>query len=371
MEIPLLNLKRQYMTIKDEIDDAIKGVVDNQAFVLSEEVTKLEEEIAAYCNTQYAVGVASGTDAILLALRAIGVAKGDLVITTPFTFFATAEVISMLGARPVFVDIDPGTYNIDPENMRQVLEAMDADTLKKVKAIIPVHLYGQCAEMDSIISIAEKYDLGIVEDCCQAIGSEYSDKGAGSFGIAGALSFFPSKNLGGFGDGGMIVTSDPSLKDEVRKLRVHGSDKTYIHESIGYNSRLDSLQAAILRVKLKKLDNWIAARRAIAKKYDKAFLSKGITIPAVSENIFHTYQNTISVNNRDEVVKALNETGVAARIYYPVPLHLQACYKGLGYSAGDFPVSEDASEKVLSIPIYPELKEEEIDFIITNVIKLI
>ncbi|MFQ5953067.1 MAG: DegT/DnrJ/EryC1/StrS family aminotransferase, partial [Candidatus Omnitrophota bacterium] len=328
----------------------------------------LESEIAGYCGTAQAAGVASGTDALILSLRVAGVGEGDAVITTPFTFFATAESISALGAKPVFVDIDPETYNIDPDKVKELLRDRKPGAGNNLKAIIPVHLYGQCADMDPIMDIAGKYKLKVIEDCAQAVGATYKGRKAGSFGDAGCLSFFPSKNLGGFGDGGMVISSDASLIEHIKKLRVHGSSKQYIHDEIGYNSRLDSLQAAILRVKLKKLDDWLEARRTIAAKYDKAFSPLGIRTPKVSQGNTHTYhQYTMAVSNRDEMLRYLNDKGIAARVYYPVPLHLQECYKDLGYSVGSFPVSEKTTGKVLSLPVYPELSNEQIDYVINTV----
>ncbi len=368
MTIPLLDLGAQYRAIKKEIDEALMRVVESQYFILSQEVGALEREMADYTGVTHAAGVASGTDAIILALRAIGVGEGDLVITTPFTFFATAESISVVGARPVFADIDRQTYNIDPDKIVKVLEEMDAETRKKVKAVIPVHLYGQCADMDSIMEIAGKYGLKVIEDCAQSIGAVHNGRKAGSFGVAGCMSFFPSKNLGGFGDGGMVVSPDPALIDRVKRLRVHGSREQYIHESIGYNSRLDSLQAAILRVKLKKLDSWLEGRRRNAKRYDEAFSPLGVQVPKVAEGNAHTYhQYTIAVDSRDELLRYLNDRGVAARVYYPVPLHLQPCYREMGYSIGSFPVSEMTAERVLSLPVYPELPDEDVNYVIKTV----
>ncbi|NQT32915.1 MAG: DegT/DnrJ/EryC1/StrS family aminotransferase [Candidatus Omnitrophica bacterium] len=368
MEIPLLDLKAQYRSIKSEIDQVLSKVVESQYFILSGEVASLEKEVSDYCDVPSAAGVASGTDALILALRALGIGKGDAVITTPFTFFATAEAVSILGARPFFVDIDPGTYNIDPDKVEELLQNMDPGTRRTVKAIIPVHLYGQCADMARIMDIAKKYDLKVIEDSAQAIGATYKGKKAASFGDAGCLSFFPSKNLGGFGDGGMIVSPDASVIEEVKMLRVHGSKEMYIHEEIGYNSRLDSLQAAILRIKLKKLDAWLDARRSIAEKYNEAFAEMGIITPMVAEENTHTYhQYTIAVQDRDELLEHLDKNGIAARVYYPVPLHLQPCYKCLEYSIGSFPVSEEKAEKVLSLPVYSELTGEQIEYIIRTV----
>ena len=343
-------------------------MVDSQCFILSKEVDSLEQEVAAYTGVTAAAGVASGTDALILALRALGIGEGDRVITTPFTFFATAEAISVLGAIPVFVDIDPDTYNIDPNKIEEFLRDTHDAIRNTIKAIIPVHLYGQCADMVRIMKIADKYGLKVIEDCAQAIGAVHKGAKAGSFGGAGCLSFFPSKNLGGFGDGGMIISSDPELIERIKKLRVHGSTKQYIHDEIGYNSRLDSLQAAILRVKLRKLDKWLEGRRVVAARYDASFSDMDIIVPKVAEGNTHTYhQYTIAVAKRNELIKHLNEKGIAARVYYPVPLHSQPCYKDLGYSGGSFPVAEEMTEKILSLPVYPELSDEQVEYIVSTV----
>jgi dTDP-4-amino-4,6-dideoxygalactose transaminase len=368
MDIPLLDLKAQYQTIKNEINEVLGKVVESQYFILSPEVASLEKEVADYTGVPYAVGVASGTDAIILALKALGIGAGDMVITTPFTFFATAESVSILGAKPLFVDIEPDTYNIDPDKVEELLDKVEPRDKDKIKAIIPVHLYGQCADMTRIMEIAKKHGLKVVEDCAQAIGAVHNGRKAGSFGDAGCFSFFPSKNLGGFGDGGMVVTSDSVVAERIKKLRVHGSREQYVHDEIGYNSRLDSLQAAILRIKLRKLDEWFKGRQAIAAKYEEAFAPLGIETPKVTESNVHTYhQYTIALDDRNGLIHHLKEKGVAARVYYPVPLHLQPCYKGLEYSIGSFPVSEKMAERVVSLPVYPELSDEKVDYIIEAV----
>lgn len=350
--IQLLDLKAQYKTIKSDIDAALKNVIDAQSFILGKEVEGLEKEIAAYCGTKYAVGVASGTDAIQLALRAAGVGPGDEVITVPFTFIATAEAISNLGATPVFVDIDPVTYNIDPSLIEKKIT-------KKTKAIVPVHLYGQCADMDRVMEIAKKHGIKVIEDCAQAIGATYKRKKAGSFGDAGAISFFPSKNLGGFGDGGMVVTNDEALYREVKLLRVHGSSVKYIHSVLGYNSRLDNLQAAVLRIKLRHLDVWAEKRREHAKYFDNAFSKlSGIQVPVVAPanvHVYHQYVLMVDPKVRDKYIDFLGSKGIESRVYYPIPLHEQECYKGLGYNTGDFPVSEKAALGTFALPVYPEL----------------
>ncbi|HNX90784.1 MAG TPA: DegT/DnrJ/EryC1/StrS family aminotransferase [Candidatus Omnitrophota bacterium] len=369
MQIPLLDLKAQYASIKTEIDKAVARVVESQYFILSDEVSSLEKEVSVYTGIKYAAGVASGTDALILALRAVGIGEKDLVLTTPFTFFATAEAASLLGAEPVFSDIDPETYNIDPVKAEKTIGSLPAEKRKRLKAIIPVHLYGQCADMDGIMELAKKYKLKVIEDCAQAIGATYKGRQAGTFGDISCFSFFPSKNLGGFGDGGMVLSNDEDLIKSVKKLRVHGSDKQYIHDEIAYNSRLDSLQAAVLRVKLKKLDEWLDGRRKVAEKYNAALAGLPVVTPKVAKECVHTYhQYMLATDKRDALMKHLNDNGVASRIYYPVPLHIQPCYKDLGYKNGSMPVSEKAACAVLSLPIYPELTGEQIKYI-TDTIK--
>lgn len=368
MEIPLLDLKAQYESIKNKVNAALMRVVESQYFVLSEEVASFEKEVCDYCGVSRAAGVASGTDALILAMKALGIKEGDLVITSPFTFFATGEAISILGARPVFADIDPKTYNLDPIKTAAIIKDMDIEARLKVKAVIPVHLYGQCADMDAFRAIGEEYGVKIIEDSAQAMGATYKGKKAGSFGSAGAFSFFPSKNLGAFGDGGMVLSNDQKVIERIMELRVHGSRQMYIHEEVGYNSRLDSLQAAILRIKLNELDAWLDRRRIIAGRYDAAFSGLDFATPFVAENNKHTYhQYTIAYSERDALLRYLGKKGISSRVYYPVPLHLQPCYKDLGYSIGSFPLAEKAAEEVLSLPIYSELTDEKIEYIIQNV----
>jgi len=353
MNVPLLDLKRQYQTIKDEINAAIGEVVESQGFKLGPRVAAFEQEIASYCGTKRAVGVASGTDAILLALMAAGVGRDDEVITTPYTFFATAGAVTRVGARPVFVDIDPRTYNIDPSKIE------DAIT-ERTKAIMPVHLYGQCADMDPILEIAERRGVPVVEDAAQAIGSEYRGRRAGSMGLLGCFSFFPSKNLGGYGDGGMITTDSDELADLLVSLREHGQTETYHHWTIGTNSRLDALQAAVLSVKLRHLDGWSDGRAANADYYDSRFEGTGVAAPHREEWNRHIYnQYIVRVPERDELLSYLRESGIGCAIYYPKPLHLQECFKTLGYSKGDMPESERASAETISIPIFSLLSDEE------------
>lgn len=362
MKIPLLDLRRQYKSIKSEIDAAIQKVIDDQDFVLGDAVKGLETKIAQYCGTKHAVGVASGTDALILALRAMGIRDRDEVITSPFTFFATAEAVSLVGAKPVFVDIDPKTYNIDPFLIEKGITA-------STKAIIPVHLYGQAADMDPIRRIAKKHNLLILEDNAQSIGAAYKGAKAGSLGDAAGLSFFPSKNLGGFGDGGMVVTNNSSFAETVRLLRVHGSSKRYIHSVIGTNSRLDNLQAAVLLVKLGYLDKWLEARRRDADYYNTNLKGLPITIPFVPEYNVHTYyMYVIRVPGvQEKLLRYLTDSGIESRVYYPIPLHLQECYKFLGYKKGDLPESEKASTETLSLPIFPEMTLAEKDYVISKV----
>lgn len=362
MKIPLLDLKAQYQSIKVEIDAAIKKVIEMQNFILGEEVSGLEKEVAVYCGTKYGVGVASGTDALILAMKALDVGPGDEVMTTPFTFFATAESISTVGAKPVFVDIDPKTYNIDPNLIEKKIT-------KKTKAIMPVHLYGQCADMDPIMEIARKHGLKVIEDDAQAIGATYKGRRSGSMGDIGALSFFPSKNLGGFGDGGMVTTNDEKLAERIKSLRVHGSSARYVHSEIGMNSRLDNLQAAVLRIKLKYLDKWLEARRETAEFYNEKLKAAPVITPYVPDYNIHTYhQYTLRVKaGREKLMKHLIDSGIETRTYYPIPLHLQDCYKGLGYKKGSIKESEKASEEAFSIPIFPEMTQAQKEYIIEKI----
>ena len=378
MTIPLVDLKAQYDSIKDEIDAAIHRVVQSGQFILGPEVKAFEDEMAAYCGTKYAVGVASGTDALHLALLACGIKAGDEVITSPFTFIATAESIAKCGATPVFVDIDPKTYNIDPQKIDEFLSTNSPlpereRTKVRVKAIIPVHLYGQPAAMEHIHDIARKHNLKVIEDCAQALGAEYKGKKVGSLGDAGCLSFFPSKVLGAYGDGGMVVTNDPEIAETVKILRVHGSKTTYQHVMHGFNSRLDALQAAILRVKLKQLDRWNELRRGKAALYTR-LLSQvdGIEPPYFDKDCksscnYYTVRIKYSHLSRDELRKHLESEGIQTMVYYPLSLHLQEVYKYLGHKLGDFPHSEQAQEQVLTLPMYPELSEEQIELVVQSV----
>ena len=372
MKVSLLNLKLQYKGIREDVLKEIEKICDNQSFILGENVKALEQEIAKYCNAKFAIGVASGTDAILLPLMAAGIGAGDRVITTPYTFFATAGSIARLNAIPVFVDIEPDTYNIDPDKLEHVIKKQTAAQRSRLKAIIPVHLYGQCAEMEPIIKISKKYKLAVIEDAAQTIGATYKGKMAGSIGDFGSFSFYPSKNLGGFGDGGMVTTNNEKLSEKVRILRVHGSKPKYYHKMVGINSRLDELQAAVLRIKLKHLETWTNNRIERAERYDTLFKDAGlsdiVSLPvrrAYNRHVFNQY--IVRVKKRDALRDYLAKEGIGTEIYYPVPLHLQQCFKYLGYKKGDFPASEKAARETLALPIYPELVLEEQEYVVKKI----
>lgn len=368
MKVPLLDLSGQYRSIRKEVLDEVKKVCDSQHYILGRNVSSLESEIAAYCGAKYAVGVASGTDAILLSLMAAGIGPNDKVITTPFTFFATAGSIARLGAVPLFVDIHPDTCNIDPDSLEHALRKK----AKGAKAVIPVHLYGQCADMAPIASLARKYGLAVIEDAAQSIGAVYRGTKAGALGHMGCFSFYPTKNLGGLGDGGMVTTDSSRLAERLKMLRVHGSRKRYYHDTVGVNSRLDEIQAAVLRVKLKYLDKWTALRIRNAGRYDMLFKKAGMTdivrLPHIEEgNVSVFNQYVISVKNRDALRAHLTEQGIGTEIYYPLPLHLQKCFRYLGCKKGDFPASEKAAKEVLALPIYPELGLEQQKDVVSGV----
>lgn len=384
MDIPLLDLKAQYQSIREEINQKILEVASSQKFILGSEVESLEKEIAAFSEVKFATGVSSGSDALIVSLMALDVGEGDAVITTPFTFFATAGAIARLKARPVFCDIDKTSCNISPGKLEELLKNKSKEHQNlKIKAIIPVHLYGQCADMTPIMNLASKHDLFVIEDAAQAIGAEYPSpfgiKKACAMGDFGALSFFPSKNLGAFGDGGMVLTNDESLAKKTKLLRVHGSRDKYFYEILGGNFRLDALQAAILRVKLKYLESWQQKRIEKASYYDNAFKESGlreeglIQIPETlykdkgveSYHVYHQY--VIRSEKRDRLKEFLQEKGVPTAIYYPLPLHLQKCFSYLGYKKGDFPVAEEASQEVLALPVYPELTADQQDFIVSSI----
>jgi dTDP-4-amino-4,6-dideoxygalactose transaminase len=355
LRVPLAETVKQYHEIQVEVDAAIRDVMESGAFILGPQVEKLEHEIAEFSGARFGVGVNSGTDALLLSLVAQGIGPGDEVITTPFTFVATAEAIVLLGAKPVFVDIDPATYNICPE---RVAEAVTPRT----RALMPVDLYGQMADRSALMGIAEKHGLSIIWDAAQAIGCTYDGKPLGAFPGATTLSFYPTKNLGACGDGGMVLTNDAELRDRLLQYRFHGSGGGYIYSRVGYCSRLDALQAAILRVKLRHLTAWNEARRRNADRYRELLAGAKVTLPCVDPRAHHIYhQFTIRSSRRDALQAHLRENGVAAGVYYPLALHLQQAYASLGYKDGDFPVAERATQEVLSIPVHPELTDDQID----------
>jgi dTDP-4-amino-4,6-dideoxygalactose transaminase len=363
--VPLLDLKAQYLALQADIDTAIRKVVDSQHFINGPEVEALEQDVAAYCKVDHCIGVSSGTDALLVALMALGVGNGDEVITTPYTFFATAGAVVRVGARPVFVDIDRATYNIRADQV-------EAHVTPRTRAIIPVHLFGQCADMDPVLAVARKHGLAVIEDAAQAIGSEYQGRRAGSMGTVGCFSFFPSKNLGAFGDGGAVVTRDTALAGRLRCLRGHGSNPKYYHKFVGGNFRLDTIQAAILQVKLRHLDAWTTRRQEHAAYYDEAFRKAGlqgtrVEPPAVvqSRHIFNQY--VIRCNDRDAVRDCLKQQQIGTEIYYPVPMHLQECFANLGYKDGDFPASEDAARTTVALPVYPELSTTQLQRVVDAV----
>jgi dTDP-4-amino-4,6-dideoxygalactose transaminase len=372
VKVPLLDLRRQYENIREEITRATEEVFVSQHFILGPKVEELEKQIATYCGCEYAVGVSSGTDALLISLMAAGIGQGDWVVTSPYTFFATGGSIARVGARPVFVDIDEKTYNMDPHSLEAALSRMSAGERARLKAIVPVHLYGQCADMEAVLDVARSLHLVVIEDAAQAIGAEYGRRDgsvsrAGAMGEYGCFSFFPSKNLGGFGDGGMVTTSSREIFQRLRILRVHGSEPKYYHKVIGGNFRLDALQAAILSVKLRHLDEWTARRSANARTYRRLFHEKGLdSLLPLEKEKRHVYnQFVIRVGEkRDELRRFLSDKGVGTEVYYPVPLHLQECFRYLGYREGDLPVSEESAKKTIALPIYPELGEDSIRYVV-------
>lgn len=352
MNVPLLDLKAQYTTIKDDIVDAVSGVLESQRCIGGPKVAELEEKIGAVSDCQFAVGVSSGTDAILNSLMSLDIGSGEEIITTPFTFFATVGCIVRAGAKPVFVDIEPETFNINAELIESVVT-------EKTKAVMPVHLFGQMADMDPIMEVANKYNLAVIEDAAQSITSTYKKRKAGSIGTVGCFSFFPSKNLGCAGDGGMIVTNDKGLHDRLKIMRNHGANPKYYHKYVGGNFRLDPIQAAVLLVKLRHLDGWSRARRNNAAFYDEKFSGTVVKTPYINPDCLSVYnQYVIRIPKRDELAAHLHDKGIGCAIYYPVPMHLQECFGYLGYQMGDFPQAEKAAKEVLAIPIYPELTDE-------------
>lgn len=356
MKIPMTDLKIQYESIKSEIDAAIDSVIENSSFILGKDLVDFEAQVASYLGVKYALGVGSGTDALVLSLEAMGIKEGDEVITTPFTFIATAEAIVRVGARPVFVDIDENTYNIDPAKIEEKITA-------RTKAIIPVHLYGLACDMDKIMSIAKKRNLKILEDCAQSFGSLYKNKKVGSIGDCGAMSFFPAKTLGCFGDGGMVVTNSQDIFEKVKLLRNHGSLRKYYYVSRGFNSRLDTIQAAVLNVKIKYIDSWIEQRIKNAALYNKLLSGldniRTVFIPEGCKHTFN-YYNVRVIKGREKVEQALKDNEIAYAVYYPLCLHLQEVYREFGHRVGDFPVSEQAQNETLALPMYPELTEKQI-----------
>ena len=358
MSIPLIDLVAQYRTIQPEIDEAIRQVMGSGRFILGPNVAALEQEVAAYLGVKHAVGIASGTDALVLALRALGIGPGDEVIVPTYTFFATAEAVMLVGAAPVFVDIEPETCCLD---VRQVAERITAQT----KAIIPVHLYGHPADMTPLLELTQAYGVKVIEDNAQAFGAEYGGRKTASLGDVGCLSFFPSKNLGAYGDGGMVVANDGEAAERVRMLRTHGWRKKYYPEVTGYNSRLDELQAAILRVKLRHVDGWNERRRDLARQYTEQLSSLGVGVPydaPYATHVYHLY--VIRVKGRDRVQRYLKEAGIASGVYYPQPLHLTEPCRPLGYEEGGFPVAEQASQETLAIPLYPEMSDEQLHSVV-------
>ena len=384
MNIPLVDLKAQYSSIKDEIDQAIERVIRNSHFILGPELESFEKAIASYLDVNYAIGVASGTDALYLALLACGIGPGDEVVTTPFTFIATAETIAKCGAKPLFVDIEPGTYTIDPERIEALLNDRGRD-ISNIKAILPVHLYGHVADMEAIMNIAHKYGLKVIEDSAQSLGALYYSRvysnsanksnwqQSGTIGDAGCLSFFPSKILGAYGDGGMVVTNDENVAEKITVLRNHGCKQKYYHLVPGFNSRLDGIQAAILKVKLKHLDEWIKLRRQKASLYSQLLDTiEGIETPyeaSFGRHCFNYY--TVRLRNseidRNRIRDYLSNRGISTAVYYPLSLHLQEIFRHLGYRKGDFPVSEKAQDEVFSLPMYPELSEQQIEQIVKEI----
>ncbi len=364
ISVPALDLKAQYATIKDEVEPVVREVIESQYFILGPEVSGFEGEIAQYCGVSHAIGCASGSDALLLPLLALGVGPGDEVVTSPYTFFATGGAIWRTGATPVFVDIEPDTFNIDPQRLEDAITS-------RTRAIIPVHLYGQTADMGSIHDVASRHGLAVIEDAAQAIGAAYQGKRTGGFGTASAFSFYPSKNLGGFGDAGMVTTDDPALAKKMARLRVHGMEPKYCHQEVGFNSRLDALQAAVLRVKLRHLDDWTEARRAAARRYREFFeasgVGDGVVLPIERADCLHVYNQyvvRVPAAVRDSLRSHLASKRIGTEIYYPIPLHLQPCFAALGHGVGDFPISEAAAAQTVALPMYPELSASAQEYVV-------
>lgn len=358
MRVPFIDLKIQYQSIKEKIAEAIEGVLDSTAYALGEQVELFEQEFASYCGADFGVGVNSGTTALHLALLASNIGPGDEVITVPNTFIATAETISLAGATPVFVDVEPTTYNID-------VTKVEAAITKKTKAIIPVHLYGQPADMDALLDIAHSNNLAVIEDSCQAHGAEYKGKKVGALGDAGCFSFYPSKNLGAFGEGGFVTTNNEKIVDTVRMLRDHGQKRKGYHDIKGINGRLEGIQGAVLRVKLKRLEEWNELRRKKALYYDRLLNKLPVIPPTEAEYAKHVYHlYVIRVQNRDALGDWLNENGIATGIHYPIPIHLQKAYAELGYKEGDFPITEEHAKEIISLPMFPEISEDQVEYVV-------
>ena len=359
--VPLVDLRRQYHSIKEEIDSAIRDVLESQAFILGPQVKEFENLFASYCNTKHAIGVSSGTDALLLALKSLGIRDGDEVITSPFTFFATAGSICNTGAKPVFVDIEPESFNIRPDLIEKCIS-------KKTKAIIPVHLYGQCADMDPILEIAKKHDIKVIEDSAQSIGAEYKGRKSGSMGDLGCFSFFPSKNLGGLGDGGMVTCNSDELEELIYMLRIHGGNPKNYYPVLGINGRLDTIQASVLIKKLRHIDLWCEKRREKASYYTERMKGLNLVKPKAkkfNKHVFHLY--VIRVQERDRFIEHLRANNIDCAVHYPVPQHLQKCLAYLGYKEGDMPEAERAAKETVSLPIFPEITKEEQDYVIDTI----
>ena len=363
MQVPFLDLKAQYAAIENKVTPVIIDVCKSQMLCLGPAVAEFEEKIAAYCDCKYAIGTSSGSDALLVGLMAIDIKPGDEVITTPFTFFATAGAVVRLGAKPVFVDVDPDSYNIDPN-------LIEAKITEKTRAIIPVHLFGQVAQMKLIMQIAQRHNLAVIEDACQSIGAAQDSIKCGNFGLCGCFSFYPTKNLGAFGDGGLVTTNDEKFADKIKILRDHGQNPRYFYKTIGGNFRLDAIQGAVLTVKLEYLEKWSEKRRQNAAFYDKIFVGSKVKTPKIESNnvsIYHQY--TVTVPQRDQLQKFLTENQIASAVFYPKPLHLQECFADLGYKQGDLPVAEQLCSQVLALPVYPELKQEQIEYVADTTLK--
>lgn len=377
MNVPLLDLKTQYASIREEIDRALREVLESQQFIMGQQVQAFEAAMAAYLGVRHAIGVSSGTDALLIVLWALEVGPGDYVIVPTYSFFATAGVVARLGAKPILADIDPVTYNIDPKGLEEIAGRLSEAARRRVRAVVPVHLFGQCADMTAVSRVADDLGAAVVEDAAQAVGAQYADgRVAGTLGAAGCLSFFPTKNLGAYGDAGLVMTNDDALAQRLRLLRTHGAEPKYHHKVVGGNFRLDALQAAVLLAKLPHLESWTAARRARARTYDRLFTESGLVAAGhvrlpeavyasprlVRDHIYHQY--VIRAERRDELRRFLAAQGVGTEVYYPVPFHLQECFRDLGHRPGDFPEAERAAQETLALPVYPELAPDQQAYVV-------